>query len=166
MNILPLSKKYLDQTIQLAQEIFPGDAEHFWNPDRSFKFSLRLIDDPGLWKERNLDKIGYWIVLNDVDEVVGVTGLYRTNEDPEGLVWLGWYCVRADQRGKGLGRKLLEWTIEKAKSEGFKILKLYTSTDPNEARAQELYEKMGFKLIGEEQEKDEKYKTLYRERVL
>ncbi len=81
------------------------------------------------------------------------------------VVWLGWYCVRPDQRGKGLGRELIEWTIDKAKEQGFKKLKLYTSEDPEEAKAQEIYENYGFKIVGEEKGEG-KYKTLYREKVI
>jgi putative acetyltransferase len=164
MNPIPLSEKYLEQTIKLASEIFPDNVEKIWNPDRSFTFSLRQDPGPDEWRNQNRPR--YWIIVNNEDEVVGVTGLYRMEGDPSDVVWLGWYCVRPDQRGKGVGRKLLEWTIEKARSEGFKKLKLYTSTSPNEARAQELYEKLGFKLVGEEQEEENNYKTLYREKVL
>jgi len=165
MNIIPLSKKYLEETVKMTGEIFPNDIAAIYSPSRSFRLSLKFEDKPELLKKNTRQRIGYWIVLNAKDEVIGVTGLYRMKTDPKELIWLGWYCVRADQRGKGLGRKLLEWTINMAKTEGYKKLKLYTSTDPNEARAQELYEKLGFKIVGEEINEGT-YKTLYREKIL
>jgi len=156
MNIIPLREQYLDETIQMTNAIFPEDVDAEWNPEKSFKISLQRND---------LATLGYWILLNEGGEVIGVTGLYqRGNEDPKDLVWLGWYGVCADERGKGLGKELLEWTIEKARSEGYKRLRLYTSTDPNEARAQELYEKVGLKVV--EEEKTDGDKILYREMKL
>lgn len=59
-----------------------------------------------------------------------------------------------------LSREYLEETIKMA-NEIFPD----TSEDPNEARAQELYEKLGFKIVGEEINTDD-YKTLYREKNL
>lgn len=165
MNPIPLSKKYLQETINMTGEIFPNDVNMIYNPDRSFTLGLDVEENPELLNTRGLSRIGYWILVNEKDEVIAVTGLYRVKDQPEDTVWLGWYGIRADNRGKGLGRELLEWTMKKAKEEGYKKLKLYTSTDPNEARAQDLYEKLGLKVVGEEEGEGE-YKTLYREVVL
>lgn len=169
MNIIPLSKKYLEETIKMVNSVFPDDVKEEWSPDRSFRLGMRFSEDLETGKADWFKKLGYWIVLDDVTgEVVGSTGLYQPGDevdDDMDAVWVGWYCVRGDQRGKGLGRELLEWTIQKAKNEGYKKLKLYTSTDPNEARAQELYEKVGLKIVGQEPGKSG-YKTLYREKIL
>ena len=165
MNIIPLQKKYLEETIKMVNEVFPADVNAMYSPEKSFRLSLEYEEEPELLNKSYMRRIGYWIMQDDTDEVIGVTGLYRRENDPSDLVWLGWYCVRADQRGKGLGRRLLEWTINIAREEGYKKLELYTSTDPNEARAQELYEKLGFKIVGEEKSGGA-YKTLYREKIL
>ncbi len=164
MNIITLSEKYLEETTRMTNEVFPDDVHTQYSPERSFSTALAYEKEPELLAESQIEKISYWIVLGE-GEVVGVTGLYRRKEHPKDEVWLAWYCVRADHRGKGLGRELLEWTIEKARAEGYKKFKLYTSDDPNEARAQELYEKLGFRIIAEEPN-DHGGKTLYREKVL
>lgn len=166
MNIIPLTKEHLEETIKMVNEVFQNDIDAEYNPERSFKTSLKFIEQPKLLQKSQMDRIDYWIALDDnTNQVIGVTGLYRRKNDPDDIVWLGWYCIRADQRGNGLGRKLLEWTIEKAKVDGYKIFKLYTSTDPNESRAQALYEKLGFMITGKESEGGE-YDTLYREKIL
>lgn len=160
MNPIPLTEKYLEATIKMVNEVFPEDRGAIWNPEKSLPLSLRSQNE--LKEDVFVD---YWIVLNEKEEVIGVTGMYKLKNDPEDVVWLGWYCVRSDRRGKGFGRKLLEWTIEKAKERGFKKIKLYTSTDPNESVAQVLYEKLGFKISGED-DGDGIHKTIYREKIL
>jgi GNAT superfamily N-acetyltransferase len=57
-------------------------------------------------------------------------------------------------RGRGIGRKISEWTISKARDLGYRQLKLYTSTDPNETMAQKLYESVGLKLYKREPSED------------
>ena len=131
MNIVPLSKENLEETIKMVNEVFPDDINAEYNPERSFRIAIKFIEEPELLENRQMKKIGYWIVLSDEgNEVIGVTGLYRRKNDPSDLVWLGWYCIRSDQRGNGLGRKLLEWTIEKARSGGYKLQKIQTKPAP------------------------------------
>lgn len=61
--------------------------------------------------------------------------------------------VRRDYYGKGCGATLTKWTIEKAKKLGYKkvILKTYKENIP----AQKIYEKIGFKIIGETKDKSQ-----------
>jgi GNAT superfamily N-acetyltransferase len=165
MDIIPLSKKYLEETVKMVNDVFPYETNTEWNPERSFLTYINYVEQPESFAKQWVRKIHYWIVLSNTNEVIGVTGLYKTSEDPKDLVWVGWFCVRPNQREKGLGRKLLEWTVEQARIEGYKRLKLYTSTHPNEARAQNLYEKLGFVMIVEEGRRDV-YKTIYREKIL
>jgi N-acetylglutamate synthase-like GNAT family acetyltransferase len=160
MKPIPLSEKYLEATIKMVNAVFPEDSEAIWNPEKSLPLSLRPQSE--LKEDVFVD---YWVVLNKNDDVIAVTGIYKLKEDSNDVVWLGWYCVRNDQRGKGFGKELLEWTIKKAKERGFKKMRLYTSTDPNEAVAQILYEKMGFNITSED-EGDGIHKTLYREKIL
>ncbi|MDP2669293.1 MAG: GNAT family N-acetyltransferase [bacterium] len=163
MNIIPLTKEYLDTTIRMVNECFPEDVSAEWSPERSFRTYLRMMEDDEFKKNNRIKGYNVWIVPEGND-VIAVTGLYRLQDDPEERVWLGWYCVREDRRGKHLGKELLLWTIERAKSMGFKKLRLYTTSSPGEERAQELYEKLDFKIVG--QEKKSAYTTLYREKDL
>lgn len=160
MPPIPLTEQLLAKAVHMVNEVFPDDTAAIWNPNKSLLLSLRPQQNT-----KSDTFVDYWVVLNETEEVIGVTGLYRTERDPSDVVWLGWYCVRADVRRKGLGRALLQWTMETAQNRGFKKMKLYTSTDPNEGAAQILYEKLGFKVVGEN-EGDGIDRTIFREKVL
>lgn len=50
--------------------------------------------------------------------------------------------IKKDQRGTGLGTKLLEWAIQRAKEKGVHVLQL--TTDKKRPDAIHFYEKLGF----------------------
>ena len=52
--------------------------------------------------------------------------------------------VDQEYRGRGLGLKVMEKLISKAKSEGIEVLEL--TTNPKRIAANELYKKVGFNL--------------------
>jgi len=64
--------------------------------------------------------------------------------------WVGWFCVDPKSRGKQIGKELLKKAINSAKEEGRKYLELYTSTNPKEKIAHNLYRTMGFKITKRE----------------
>ena len=167
MKIVPLSKENLEETIAMAHRVFPLDAVSKNPPEKGFRKSLSLDVDEKSWisitKGKTLTQLNYWVLLDDdTNAVIGVTGLYAFEDAPE-EAWLAWFCLDPSTRGKGLGRQLLEWTIAKAKEGGYSIFKLYTSTDPNEATAQKLYESVGLEVTGEENDPESPYKILYRQ---
>lgn len=51
--------------------------------------------------------------------------------------------IRKDQRGSGLGRKMLEWAIKRAKQRNTHLLQL--TTDKKRPEALKFYEDLGFK---------------------
>ena len=51
--------------------------------------------------------------------------------------------VDAKHRGKGLGKELIQWAIERAKNEGCHILQLTTNSERTDAHR--FYENLGFK---------------------
>ncbi len=168
MNIVPLSKENIEETIKLAHKIFPLDAASDNPLERGFRKSLSNEANLKSWKgpEHVLARLNYWVLLDEkTDKVIGVTGLYGFKEFPK-EVWLAWFCLDPEARGQGLGRKLLEWTMNKAKEEGYSIFKLYTSSDPNEAAAQKLYESVGLKIVKTEKDSEGQYDIMYREREL
>jgi RimJ/RimL family protein N-acetyltransferase len=87
------------------------------------------------------------VYIDETGAVLGTTGLYQYKRDAQEAVWVGWFCVDPKARGKGIGQKLIDHTICLAVQAGFRRVRLYTSTDPNEEAAQRLYEKNGFKEI-------------------
>jgi len=87
--------------------------------------------------------------IDSKGKVIGVTGLYSLKYDEKEAYWLGWYCVNPSFRGEGIGRDLLGFIINLSKMDNKKWLRLYTSKDPNEKRANEIYNKLGFKPLKE-----------------
>ena len=84
--------------------------------------------------------------------------------DATEAVWVAWFCVDPKARGRGIGQALIDHTVSRARNAGFNRIRLYTSTDPNEAAAQRLYEKNGFKEI--RRKKGMFTTTIFREKTL
>jgi GNAT superfamily N-acetyltransferase len=55
--------------------------------------------------------------------------------------------IHEDYRGKGIGQKLFEWAISRAKEKGAHLVQL--TTDKKRAEALVFYEKLGFKASHE-----------------
>lgn len=91
-----------------------------------------------------------------------VVGAFVLNDDPQGkyenAVWSrqlseGEYMVchtlatEPQMRGKGIGRQIVEYCIDYAKSHGFKAIRL--DVVPDNIPAKKLYEKCGFRYVGD-----------------
>ena len=164
INIIELDNALLPKAKKLVKTVFKSmdmrEKMSFWfykhQKNRFMKPVLRLFG--------YTDSMRYWVAVDERAEICGITGLYNERKDREDTVWLCWFCVDPKYRGRGLGKKLLEFSIEKARGYGKKRLCLYTTTDPNEAGAQLLYEKYGFKITKIKNYPD--YTVMYREKVL
>lgn len=86
----------------------------------------------------------YWIA-EEGSTITGGCGIYATPGLPEGCAELVKLYLDSSQRGKGIGRQLLEKSIESAKSLGYR--QLYLESLPELSKAIRLYEKAGFKFI-------------------
>jgi ribosomal protein S18 acetylase RimI-like enzyme len=95
-----------------------------------------------------------WVAVDENNQVCGTTGLYTHRKDEQEANWLSWFCVAPEYRGQGIAKKLLEFSIELTKEQNKRYLRLYTSDDPGEAAAQELYEKYGFKIVRKQKRSD------------
>ena len=94
------------------------------------------------------DHVKYFIVY-DNNEEIGITGLYYYDNES---AWLPWFGVLPEKRNKSYGEIILLKTIDLAKQEGFKTMRLYTDKVEN-ANAIRLYEKVGF--VGEKYSAEE-----------
>jgi ribosomal protein S18 acetylase RimI-like enzyme len=103
----------------------------------------------------------FWVALNEDNDVIGTTGIYTYTKEDREAIWLAWFCVDPNQRGKGIGKQLIEHSIKVAKKYDKKFFRLYTTDDPNERAAQSLYEKYGFREV--KREKKLFYEKIYRE---
>ena len=79
--------------------------------------------------------------------MLGTVGHYRLVQDYREALWLSWFCVAPEARGKGIGKRLLDHAINEARRKGAWYLRLYTGSDPDEARAQLLYESRGLREV-------------------
>ena len=70
----------------------------------------------------------YYLVFEN-NEIIGITGIYEDEfTQEENVAWVGWYGVITKYRGKGYGKQILLKTMELAKCEGYKYIRLYTES--------------------------------------
>lgn len=166
ISIEPLSKENLQEAISLANSVFPEEVDSEENPELEYLATLEPetyrteMSSVGIISEKN------WVARRN-GEVVGVIGLYQKSSDPEGVIWLGWYCVLPQARHQGIGTGMLEEIIAAARNEGYEKIRLWTTSEPHVADAQKLFEKVGFALVREDTYANNPlYKILYREKKL
>lgn len=108
---------------------------------------------------RNMTMAGSQFMCIDNGQIVGA---FVLNDDPQGkydnAIWSrqlseGDYMVchtlatEPVLRGKGIGKKIVNYCIDYAKSHGFKAIRL--DVVPDNLPARRLYEKCGFKYTGD-----------------
>ena len=85
------------------------------------------------------------VVENDAGEIVGTFHLtfiqYLTHQGSI-RVQIESVRVRQDHRGKGIGEKMLQWAINRAKEKGARVVQL--TSDKKRPDAIRFYEKLGF----------------------
>ncbi|MEX6687853.1 GNAT family N-acetyltransferase [Danxiaibacter flavus] len=109
----------------------PGTV--YYDPTTDDLFSL--FHQPG--------SVYFVVELNN--EIVGGSGIYPTENLPEGCCELVKLYLLDKLRGKGLGKKLIERCITEAKKMGY--TSIYLETMPELSNAVSLYEKLGFKYL-------------------
>ncbi len=163
--IVPFNEARRKDVIQLVDRVFPSQG-------LVERLSMRVFQTRWDW----LLALGgirdgrFWLAVKD-DSVIGTVGLYSTSSDAASALWLGWFCVSPQARGQRVGQELIDFVVRQASTERRAFLRLYTSTDPNEAAAQSVYERNGFALVAEKQPllwklAGSPVKLLYRERRL
>jgi len=125
----------LPQLADLLDELFT--LENDFKPEREKQLrGLRLIlDNPAL---------GRLFVLRDGERVLGMANALITVSTAEGarVLLLEDVIVRREQRGNGLGRKLLEHVFNWAAAQG--ITRVTLLADKKNAAALDFYRKLGF----------------------
>ena len=86
------------------------------------------------------------LFVAEVDgELCGCCGIFPTEGLPEKCGELVKFYISKDFRGKGLGKKLMEESIEFAKKAGYQSI--YIESLPEFSTAVSIYEKQGFKYL-------------------
>lgn len=85
-----------------------------------------------------------WVAELD-GKIVGCCGIFPTENLPENCTELVKFYISENGRGKGIGRLLLEKSIETAKELGYS--QIYLESIPEFSTAVSIYEKKGFKFL-------------------
>src|SRR5207245_421902 len=128
IKLTPLTADRLGEALTLLHAIFPSIGSTEESPEMALPASLdpkKYEKELGDW---GISSLNYWLA-QDGGKAIGVTGLYSKTADTEATAWLGWYGLAPDQRGNGAGRQILEATVDKARSNGVKELRLYTTDE-------------------------------------
>jgi len=152
VTIVPLTRENLPAAVAAGKDGFRYGWP-FLNPARDFKASLDPLAQAA--RAGSMDptvemNARYWLAVDKDGKVLGTTGLYETGRDKSEAAWMGWMSVRDAYRGQGIGKRLVDFSIDQAKADGKQYLRLYTSTYKGEAAAQSLYDREGIKLVGSE----------------
>ncbi|MDG1427381.1 MAG: GNAT family N-acetyltransferase [Crocinitomicaceae bacterium] len=97
-----------------------------------------------LFKLFDRDDAKYWVAESGI-ELVGCCGYYPTEGLDPNCVELVKLYVHKDSRGLGLGKRLMETTIDSARDAGYESI--YLETLPELSNAVELYKNLGFKPL-------------------
>jgi len=146
MKIVPMTSQTVHAAKALVDRVFPHQSLterlFFWAWERRDQPAVRF----GLAVAGVTDIGDFWLALNDEGAVLGTVGLYRYRKDSDEAVWLSWYCASPEARGQGVGARLLDFVIDKAKESGARYLRLYTGDDAIMAKAQDVYESRGLQV--------------------
>lgn len=163
--IEPLSEKTLRGTLSVLDKVFghnQKDKEMYHNafPGSLDREQYKLL----FGKKEKPTYLQYYVTIDKgSNKVVGTTGLYAYTGDSNKRFGTGWFCVDPTYRGKGIGKLLLDFTIDKARKLKRKILHLWTSMDPIEQTANKMYEKRGFVITKRERLPDQQSDIIYME---
>jgi putative acetyltransferase len=106
-----------------------------------------VYDDPttdALFELFQTEKSSYW-VAEENGKLLGGCGIFPTNELPGGCAELVKFYLAADSRGEGIGKLLLQVSINTARSLDY--TQLYLESFPELQRAVGMYSGLGFHLL-------------------
>ncbi|MFD2288714.1 GNAT family N-acetyltransferase [Pedobacter petrophilus] len=90
------------------------------------------------------EQSAYWIAEEE-GKIIGGCGIYPTSGLPDGCVELVKLYTAAAARGKGVGKMLMQKSMESAQQFGYN--EIYLESFPELTTAIGMYEKAGFKKI-------------------
>jgi GNAT superfamily N-acetyltransferase len=150
-----LTKEFMDKTLESLKDSW--DEPTFENLKNTLEkhFEQKESGKPALLNAE------YYIATDENDKPLGMTGLYtidiqggagfatkdRLDTEKHHLnMGLGWYSVNKEAQGIGLGKYLLNWTENLAKSRDAHHFEIETDDWSNSKKALAMYKKSGYKL--------------------
>ena len=135
INIRPIEPKdneALAKVIRTALEEFGANKPGTVYFDATTDTLYEVFRTPG----------SYYFVATINNELVGGCGIFPTNNLPTGTCELVKLYLNASARGTGLGKQLMERSMQWAKENGY--TQVYLESMPELSKAVSIYEKQGF----------------------
>ncbi len=86
----------------------------------------------------------YWVVEED-GRILGGCGIFPTEGLPDGCAELVKFYLSPDARGKGIGKELMEKSLDSARKLGYKMI--YLESFPQLEKAVVIYKNAGFRML-------------------
>ena len=124
---------------KLIRDVF----DEYDAPKKCTVYSDPTTDD--LYALFKKDLAVLWVAEVD-GKIAGCCGIYPTEGLEKDCAELAKFYLSKEVRGKGMGKKLIEQCFQSAEQMGYK--KLYLESMPQFSKAVSMYEKYGFKMLG------------------
>ncbi|WP_044476865.1 GNAT family N-acetyltransferase [Oceanobacillus massiliensis] len=118
-----------------------------WNGDEAAPLDLLLLADPSQAYIEDYLQRGQCFIAEMDNQLIGVFVLLQTRP---GTVELANIAVKETEHGKGIGKQLVMYAIQIAKSSGYKSIEVGTGNSSIGQLA--LYQKCGFRITGIERD--------------
>lgn len=138
LEIIKAVESDKDKVWKIIEAVISTGDTYVYSPDSSKKEMLEL------WFAK--EKHTYVGILEN--EIVGTFYLKPNQPDLGSHICNAGYMVSSTAKGKGVGRKMAEFSLEEAKRLGFKAMQFNFVVKSNEI-AVKLWLSLGFEIIGE-----------------
>lgn len=151
VSMTALQAENLDEAIRLARELFPEDVGLTNSPEFEYRASLGSSEHQQKLEELGIRPRLNWVAYDKAGKICALTGLHtRIGAEPEGdEVWLNWFGISKEKQDVQLGAVLLDWTLEQARANGYKRIKLLVKKEDESGTSTKaflFYEKYGFQF--------------------
>lgn len=142
-----MSEKLIIRQIKLEDNLFLAEMIREVFEEHNAPKIGTVYSDPttnNLYELFRLSKSILWVAEIE-NQIMGCCGIYATEGLNEDTVELVKFYLPASSRGKGIGRKLIEQTVQSAIEFGY--TKMYLESLPIFSKAVKMYEKQGFQKL-------------------
>lgn len=147
LRLRRLQREDISEAAQLAADAFDSEAEGAM-VEQMLTIHCNIAENIALNEQNEVLVATEYYVLCDeqTKSIIGLSGLYRSADAHPSVYSLGWFCIAPARQRQGLGRLLLEATMQKAISLGGR--RMIIETWPGAIAALPLYAKLGFEECG------------------